>query len=135
MEQKAKDLALGHRDFEAALAFFLDWPDLGLAADLITARADELDGDAYYALTPAADALQHEQPLAATLCRRAMIRHTLDKAKSTRYKHAIRHFAKCASADPDIASYGRFKDHEAFVAELKARHPRKHGFWSGVESG
>lgn len=135
MEQKAKDLALGHRDFEAALAFFLDWPDLGLAADLITARADELDGDAYYALTPAADALQHEHPLAAMLCRRAMIRYTLDKARSTRYKHAIRHFAECASADGDIGSYGRFVDHEAFAAELKAKHPRKLGFWSGVKSG
>lgn len=135
MEQKAKDLAFRHRNFEAALGFFLDWPDLGLAADLITARADELDGDAYYALGPAADALQHEQPLAATLCRRAMIRYTLDKAKSTRYKHAIRHFAECASANLDIGSYGRFVDHETFAAELKVKHPRKLGFWSGVNPG
>ena len=135
MEEKAKDLAFRHRDFEAALGFFLDWPDLKLAADLIAARVDELDGDAYHALTPAAEALQHEHPLAATLCRRAMIRYTLDKAKSTRYKHAIRHFAECASADGDIDSYGRFIDHESFATELKTKHPRKLGFWSGVESG
>ena len=135
MEEKAKNLVFRHRNFEAALAFFLDWPDLKLAADVITARVDELDGDAYYALTPAAEALQHEHPLAATLCRRTMIRYTLDKAKSTRYKHAIRHFDACASAEANIESYGRFIDHEAFTAELKAKHPRKSGFWSGVKSG
>ncbi|WP_298937664.1 DUF6880 family protein [uncultured Ruegeria sp.] len=50
-----------------------------------------------------------------------MIRYTLDKAKSTRYKHAIRHFDASASAAADIESYGRFIDHEAFTAELKAK--------------
>ncbi|NEK23877.1 hypothetical protein GV827_15890 [Sulfitobacter sp. JBTF-M27] len=134
MEEKAKALAFSHRNFEAALGFFLDWPDRKLAADLITARVDELDGDAYHALTPAADALQHDHPLAATLCRRAMIRYTLDKARSTRYKHAIQHFAECASADAYIESYGQSIDHVAFTAELKAKHPRKSGFWSGVKS-
>lgn len=133
MEERAKDLASRHKNFEAALAFFLDWSDLKLAAELVTSRADELDGDAYYVLTPASDALQHEHPLAATLCRRAMIRYTLDKAKSTRYKHAIRHFAECVSADAEVESYGRFIDHQAFTAELKAKHPRKTGFWSGVK--
>lgn len=134
MEEKAKDLAFGHKNFEAALGFFLGWPDLKLAADLVITRADECDGDAYYVLIPAADALQHEHPLAATLCRRAMIRYTLDKAKSTRYKHAIRHFAECASVDAEIESYGGFVDHQAFTAELKAKHPRKTGFWSGVKT-
>ena len=134
MEEQAKALAFGHRNFEAALGFFLEWPDRKLAADLITARVDELDGDAYHALTPAADALQHDHPLAAILCRRAMIRYTLDTAKSTRYKHAIRHFAECASADADIESYGQSIDHVAFAAELRAKHPRKSGFWSGVKS-
>ena len=62
-----------------------------------------------------------------------MIRYTLDKARSTRYKHAIRHFAECASADADIECYGQFIDHVAFTAELKANHPRKSGFWSGVK--
>ena len=135
MEERAKELAFWHQDFMAALEFFLDWPDLTLAADLITVRVDELDGDYYFVLTPAAEALQHEHPLAATLCRRTMIRCDLDKAKSTRYKHAIRHFDACASAQADIESYGRFIDHKAFTAELKAKHPRKSGFWSGVKSG
>ena len=135
MEERAKDLAFSHRQFELALAFFLDWPDHKLAADLIASRADELDGDAYYALTPAAEHLQPEHPLAAVLCRRAMIRYTLDKAKSTRYKHAIRHFGECANADADIESYGRFPDHTAFTRELKSKHPRKPGFWSGVKVG
>lgn len=135
MEEKAKDLAFRHPNFEAALGFFLDWPDHALAAELVTTRADELDGDAYHVLTPAANTLEHEHPLAATLCRRVMISYTLKEAKSTRFKHAIRHFAECASLDADIESYGRFIDHTAFAKELKKKHARKLSFWSGVKSG
>jgi hypothetical protein len=75
-----------------------------------------------------------EHPLAAVLCRRAMIRYTLDKAKTTRYKHAIRHFLECASEDSEIESYGSFLRHDEFERHLKSKHPRKEGFWRGVNA-
>ena len=48
---EAEERALAHvqcsRRFHDALWFFLRWPDLSRAAALVTARAAELDGDAY----------------------------------------------------------------------------------------
>lgn len=131
-EDRAKALALKHDSFSSALSFFLEWPDHRLAAELVCSRSAELNGDAYYSLTPAADQLQGEFPLAAILCRRAMISYTLDKAKSTRYKHAIRHFHECQSADSQIENYHSFLRHDEFERHLKAKHPRKEGFWRGV---
>lgn len=131
-EESAKSLALKHDSFNSALAFFLEWPDHWMAANLISNRSEELNGDAYYSLTPAADQLQGEFPLAAVLCRRAMISYTLDKAKSTRYKHASRHFLECQSADSQIEIYGAFMRHDEFESQLKAKHPRKAGFWRGI---
>lgn len=132
VEESAKSLALKHDSFNSALAFFLEWPDHWMAANLISTRSEELNGDAYYALTPAADQLQGEFPLAAVLCRRAMISYTLGKAKSTRYKHATRHFLECQSADSQIENYGSFPRHDEFERQLKTKHPRKAGFWRGV---
>jgi hypothetical protein len=131
-EESAKSLALKHDNFNSALSFFLEWPDHWMAANLISNRSEELNGDAYYSLTPAADQLQGEFPLAAVLCRRAMINYTLDKAKSTRYKHASRHFLECQSADSQIEIYGAFMRHDEFESQLKAKHPRKAGFWRGI---
>ena len=98
------------------------------------ARADELDGNSYHTLTTAADALEAEHPLAATLMRRAMIEDSLNGAKSKRYRHAARHLAECQSCDAAIDDYGHFPTHTQFVEALKEKHPRKHGFWRLVES-
>ncbi len=132
-EDEAKAIAMRHRHFSTALGFFLEWPDLVQASDLVITRADELDGNAYYTLTPAAEKLEADHVLASVLCRRAMIRYTLDQAKSTRNKHAIKHMAACKSADASIEDYGPFPDHAGFTDELRNVHPRKAGFWSGVE--
>lgn len=134
-EDEAKAFAMQHKVFERALDFFLTWPDLACVADLVLTRAGELDGNAYYALTPAAEKLEAGHVLASVLCRRAMIRYTLDKARSTRYKHAIKHMAACESADASIADYGDIPDHAAFAAKLREAHPRKSGFWNGVDEG
>ncbi len=133
IEDEAKAFAMKHKYFSAALSFFLDWPDLARAAELVMTRAKELDGNAYYSLTPAAEKLEAGHVLASVLCRRAMIHYTLDKAKSTRYKHAIKHMVACNSADASIDDYGAFPDHAAFTSELRNAHPRKAGFWSGVD--
>jgi hypothetical protein len=132
-ETRAKKYALQHNDFHAALDFFLEWPDLYMASDLILAHPTKLDGNRYYSLTPAADTLQGRFNLAAILMRRAMIIYTLDKAKSTRYKHAVRHFLECAAADTEISDYGNIASHEDFVRRLRVAHPRKSGFWTGVD--
>ena len=131
-EERAMRHALGFRSFSAALDFFTGWPDQARAAQLVLARASEIDGNLYYLLDPAARLIEGKHPLAATLLRRAMIEDTLDGAKSTRYKHAARHLLECQSLAAGIQDFGTFETHEAFVSRLRARHGRKTGFWSQV---
>lgn len=131
-EDRAKAVARSHADWMLALCFFLDWPDHAEAARLVEARAADLDGDRYEVLTPAADALQAEHPLAATLARRAMILFALEKGRSKRYGHAARHLMECAAADQDICDYQGHPDHAAFLEALHRDHPRKASFWSRV---
>ncbi|WP_019016376.1 DUF6880 family protein [Elioraea tepidiphila] len=129
-ETRALDHAERYESLLQALAFFVSWPALDRAARLVTRRAGELDGNHYEILSPAADALAGKHPLAATLVLRAMIGFTLAKARSSRYRHAARHFLECASLASSVADYGAFGTHEAYAARLKAEHGRKSGFWS-----
>ena len=128
-ENRALDHVRHHEDFHQALNFLMDWPALGLAADLVLARHKELDGDQYWLLTPSAEALEQHSPLAATLILRSMIDFSLDRAKSTRYGHAARHLQTCDYLAKRIDSFGAHTDHDAYVANLKTRHGRKTGFW------
>ncbi|EJC76305.1 DUF6880 family protein [Rhizobium hidalgonense] len=129
-EEKAFAFVHGFPDVHPALAFFLTWPALAEAAKLISNRHAELDGNLYELMTPAAEALQEKHPLAATMLLRAMIGFALDYGRSSRYRHAARHLAECASMAPHIDDFGSARPHDAYVVELKRKHGNKHGFWS-----
>lgn len=133
-EEKALAFAETYTYLGVAIGFLVDWPAHERAARVVMTRADELDGNSYHTLTTAADMLEAEHPLAATLMRRAMIEDSLNGAKSKRYRHAARHLAECRSCDAAIDDYGNFPTHTQFVETLKEKHPRKHGFWRLVGS-
>ena len=132
-EDSALALAEIHPHLGAAIHFLLGWPDHSRAARMITARAEDLDGNAYETLTTAADTLAAAHPLAATLLRRAMIQDTLTGAKSSRYRHAARHLAECRASDAAIDDYGSAASHAQFYRMLRETHARKFGFWQLVE--
>jgi hypothetical protein len=132
-EEAALDLVESHPHFGIAIRFLVDWLAHERAARVVLARAEELDGNRFETLTPAAEALDADHPLAATLMRRAMIEDTLRGAKSKRYRHAARHLADCAACDAAIADYGDHPTHDAFLATLREDHRRKHGFWNLVD--
>lgn len=132
-EERAMAHAMAHPSLLHALQFFLEWPALDRAAELLVARHSEMDGDHYEYLVPAAEALSERHPLAATLALRAMIDFTLTKARSKRYRHAADHLTECARLAEDIQDFGAFETHEAYVARLKKEHGRKFGFWSLAE--
>jgi len=133
-DEEAETRALAHArrfaDFHPALAFLINWQAHDTAAELILERHCELDGDHYWLLTPAADALDQRHPLAATLALRAMIDFALDKARSKRYGHAARHMRTCEYLSKRIDTYAGHPDHEAYLANLKLRHGRKSAFWN-----
>ena len=131
-EEKALDHAQGFRSRLGALSFLVSWPALDRAAKLVLEHADDLDGDHYEILTPAANALAAKHPLAATLVLRAMIDFSLNRARSSRYKHAARHLLECSSLSSAIEDFGRFETHDAYEARLRREHSRKSSFWSLV---
>jgi hypothetical protein len=131
---EAEERALGHaeryRDLLQSLSFLISWPSLERAARIVIQRAEELDGDHYEILTPAADALAGKYPLAATLVLRAMVDFSLTHARSSRYGHAARHLMECASLASSIQDFGTLEPHDAYLGRLRGEHPRKSSFWS-----
>jgi hypothetical protein len=116
-------------DVHHALAFLTYWPALDRASRLVLNRISEIDGNAYYILSPVAESLEGKYPLSAVLLRRALIEDTLNGAKSKRYKHGARHMLEIESLDRQITDYGDHETHEAFVSRLRYKHARKRGFW------
>ncbi|MEW2912302.1 DUF6880 family protein [Leisingera sp. JC11] len=131
-EDRALDHAGRHPDLLLALSFLIQWPAHDRAAALILERSEELDGNHYEYLSPAADALSERHPLAATCLLRAMIDFTLNDARSSRYKHAARHLVDCVELAARIEDYGVVSPHDDYLADLRTRHFRKSGFWARV---
>ena len=132
-DEEAKSRAIAYvrsyAGFHQALAFLINWPVHEAAAALILERHNELDGDHYWLLTPAADTLDQHHPLAATLTLRAMIGFALDKARAKRYGHTARHLKTCEHLSKRIDDWSHHPDHDVWVADLKLRHGRKAAFW------
>ncbi len=131
-ERKAFALALDHPQSYQALSFFLRWPDLLNAADLVLREDRIWNGDFYHLLTPASEALADAHPLAATKLLRAMIEFALDEARSKRYRHAARHLVECKRLADKIQDFGDMVTHDDFVAAIKEKHGRKSAFWAAM---
>jgi hypothetical protein len=131
-EERALNFAQRSHTLLRALSFLVSWPALERAANLVIQRADELDGDHYEILTPAANALAGKYPLAATLVLRAMIDFSLTNGRSSRYKHAARHLLECSSLSSAVENFGVFETHDAYEARLRREHGKKTSFWSLV---
>ncbi len=133
-EDRAFRVAYGFRDVHRALGFFTAWPAPAAASRLILERCSELDGEDYELLTRVAEALSARHALAATIVLRAMINFTLDKARSSRYRHAARQLAECAALQRQLGEPQEIPPHDAYLAHLRTRHSKKHGFWRHVSS-
>ncbi|MFN7740733.1 MAG: DUF6880 family protein, partial [Cyanobacteriota bacterium] len=81
-QEKALDLVLQHPYLGPALEFLHQWPDRRRCASLILARPAELDCADEKLLAAVAEALEADQPLAATLCLRVLIETILEQARS-----------------------------------------------------
>jgi hypothetical protein len=131
-EEKPLDLVTDHDDLEEALWFLLHWPEPHRAARLVLAAPEPLNGDRYFLLAPLAELLEKRQPLAATVCLRAMINFTLKVARSKRYPHAARHLETCHRLAAAINDWGGLVEHRSYMLQLRRDHDRKRGFWSEV---
>ena len=128
-EESAFSHALAFPDVHQALDFFLRWPALDKAAQLVINRQTELDGNLYELMTAAAEILREKHPLAATIVLRSMIDFTLGHARSSRYKHAARHLVDCHGLAARIEGFGSARSHDVYLGGLKSSHGKKQGFW------
>ena len=132
--ERAFGYAAAHHDQHRALGFFLAWLRPDLAAKLVLAHRDTWAGQHYGLLVPAAEALEHDHLVAATVLYRALLDDILARARSPAYGHAARYLAKLGDLDTiDLGAEG-LSGHEAYRAGLRRLHGRKTGFWTLVES-
>jgi len=131
-EVRALDLAFAYPNFHLALQFLHQWPDQRRAARLILARSAELDGYCYELLSAVAEALAAQQPLAASLCLRAMVDYSLEMSRSSRYKHAVRHLATCDVLAIKIHDWAGHDNHATYRDRLGLTHHQKYGFWEAL---
>jgi hypothetical protein len=131
---EAEGQAIAHAaafpDALTPLSFLIDWPAHEAAATLVNARFGELDGRHYETLGKAAEHLADKWPGAATLLYRAMALSVLERGFSKGYKYAARDLKNAASAASRLPADNGIPDHDAFIANLKAKHGRKYGFWT-----
>ena len=127
-QERALDLVLQHPYLGPALEFLHQWPDRRRCASLILARPAELDRADEKLLAAVAEALEADQPLAATICLRALIESILEQARSNRYRHGVRHLASCRRLAGAIATWGTIPDHNSYINELLYAYGHRVGF-------
>ncbi len=131
--ERAFACARTHPHRYRALGFFLAWPRLDLAARLVLDHRDSWAGQHYGMLLPAAEALEPDHPVAATVLYRALLDDILARARLPAYGHGARYFAKLDALGTDGHAAAGLTDHESYRAALRRSHGRKSGFWSIVE--
>jgi hypothetical protein len=127
-QERALDLVLQHPYLGPALEFLHQWPDRRRCASLILDRPAELDRADEKLLAAVAEALEADQPLAATLCLRVLIESILEQARSNRYRHGVRHLASCRRLAGAIATWGTIPDHNSYINELLYAYGHRVGF-------
>ena len=117
-EEELLEAVLEHPLFDPALDFLHRWPDPRRAARLIESHPEQLNGAHEPLLSAVAASLETRQPLAASLCLRAMIEEVLDMAQTSRYPRAVRQLESCRRLASAIDDWGRFPPHNAYVRGL-----------------
>lgn len=134
VQERALDLVLQHPYLGPALEFLHQWPDRRRTARLILARPDELVRADEKVLGVVAEALEAEQPLAATLCLRALIEAIVEQARSNRYRHAVRYLASCRRLAGAVEAWGAIPDHNSYISELLYAYGHRAGFMNQLDS-
>jgi hypothetical protein len=93
-----------------------------------------IDGRQYASLTPLAKALRaHDCPRGETVICRALLKGILDRAYTRAYGHAARYWSRLREIASGCSDLSPLPTHDAFEAEIRARHGRKVSFWAHVD--
>lgn len=136
-DEEALERAFAHaanrKDPHGGLYFLIRWPNLERAARLVLDRRDAWSGRIWELLAPAAEALEPDHPLAASVLYRALIDDILERGRSPAYGHGARHLMRLGELARELAPGDLTPSHAEYAAQLRKAHGRKSGFWSQVE--
>jgi hypothetical protein len=118
-----------------ALHFFIVWPRFDLAAKLVVDRIKVWDGRHYDILGHAAQELEHDYPLAATVLYRALLNDILGRAKSQAYRYGAAYLERLADLSDAVSVDPRLENHVTYLIGLRKAHGRKRGFWQLIDGG
>jgi hypothetical protein len=119
VEERALQVAAEHPVTLRGLQFLVEWPALPQAARHVLRHSQEWEGDAYEILSPAAELLSANHPLAATLLLRAMVFSALWMGRAKRHRYAAEQLRSCEQLATRIGNWQGVEDHESFVARLR----------------
>ena len=117
-----------------AINFLMHMKNLQELSNFIFIRLDDIKGDGYYTLRPAADALRNDYPLAAILLYRKMMQSILEQAKSKYYDYAAKDLIDCALLSSHIVDWQSYDNHEIYFQHIEEKHKRKPRFWETYKS-
>ncbi len=136
-DEEALERAFAHaasrKDPHGGLYFLVRWPNLDRAARLVLDRREAWSGRVWELLAPAAEALEPDHPLAASILYRALIDDILERGRSPAYGHGARHLQILGELAEEFAPGDLTPSHGEYVARLRKAHGRKSGFWAQVE--
>ena len=131
--EHARQLALSHDDLTAAATLLLHLGDAAGAEARLVAEPGRVDGTFYGSLIPLAEALRaHGCPCGETVIQRALLQGILDRAYARAYGHAARYWTRLEEIADGGVDLQPLQPHDAFEAEIRARHGRKAAFWGLV---
>jgi hypothetical protein len=130
-QEQALEAVLRHRAFNRALEFLHRWPDHRRAIRLILERPSRLDGSHEALLKTLAQLLEDKgQPLAASLCLRAMLEAILREARSGQDARGVRYLQRCLQLAPSIDDWGKASHHNAWVVNLLWLYSHRQAFFN-----
>ncbi len=125
-------LAAANRHPHTALAFFIAWPRLDLAAALVLDRRKVWNGRNSDDLAAAASVLSADHPLAATVLYRVLLDDVLERKKSAAYEDGAGYLRRLTDLAPHVPRDRRVISHATYVKRLREAHGRKRSFWGRV---
>lgn len=132
-QEQALDDVLRSRYPWLALLFLHRWPDPHRAAQLILRRPNFLLNRDEAPLKELVARLEPREPLAASLCLRAMVQTILDRGRSSDDNRCIRYLEHCLRLAPRVDDWGTQPTHNTWVVNLLWFFAHRQRFFNKIE--
>jgi hypothetical protein len=129
--KEALEIAKNSSRLASGFKLLQDLGEFDAIEQLFLSREAEVEGSDYYVYRKLSTELhKHGKNLIATLFRRKLIDDVLASARSKSYRYAASDLKLAGDFAENITNWMGYPSHADYIAQLKAKHPRKMSFWS-----